>query len=70
VSEARLLTDADVEAIAAALESRLEDRFYNNLGKGLWGLAWKFIIAVLMIIAAYGAAKGAGLDIGWHGARP
>ena len=58
VSDDRTLTDADVAAIADALESKLESRFYSNLGKGVWGIVWKLIMAALLILAAYGAAKG------------
>lgn len=54
----RLLTDADADAVAAALEARLAKRFYLNLGKGVWALAWKGLIALLVLVAAYGAVKG------------
>lgn len=47
----RKLTEADVQAILDAAE----DRFYNNLGKGLWDLVWKTIIVILVGIAAWGA---------------
>ncbi|QJQ31831.1 hypothetical protein GV829_04680 [Sphingomonas lacunae] len=58
MSERRTLTDADVAAIADALETKLESRFYANLGKGVWAIVWKVIIAALLFIAAYGAVKG------------
>lgn len=54
----RNLTDADVEAIASALQARLKNEFYQDLGKGVWGIAWKVIVSLIIAIAAYGAAKG------------
>lgn len=53
----RKLTDSDVMAIVDALEVRLTDKFYRDLGKGLWGIVWKAIVATLVFIAAYGALK-------------
>jgi hypothetical protein len=47
----RNLTEQDVEAILDAFEKR----FYLNLGKGFWSVAWKAIVVILMGIAAYGA---------------
>lgn len=57
----RNLTDADVEAIAQALQVRLKNEFYQDLGKGVWGIAWKVIVAIIISVAAYGAAKGGGV---------
>lgn len=54
----RALTDDDVQALANELEQRLAARFYGNLGRGLWGLAWKGIVVIIIGISAYGAAKG------------
>ena len=54
----RSLTDADVKAIADALEHRLTSKFYNDLGKGVWGLAWKALVLLVLALAAYGAGKG------------
>lgn len=51
----RTLTDADIEALVRILEQRLEKKFYHDLGKGLWGMAWKGLMAVLLFVAAYGA---------------
>jgi hypothetical protein len=53
----RQLSDGDVTAIVDALETRLTDKFYRDLGRGLWGLVWKAIIGALVFIAAYGAIK-------------
>lgn len=57
MSHDRNLTDADADAVAAALEARLAKRFYLNLGRGVWGLVWKGIIIAMVAIIAYGAAK-------------
>lgn len=56
--EERLLTDADVKAITDALENRLYERFYGNLGKGVWAIAWKAVVVFAVGLAAYGSAKG------------
>ena len=56
----RQLTDEDVTAIVDALEGRLTDKFYRDLGKGLWGLFWKAIIGAIVFVAAYGALKTGG----------
>jgi len=54
----RALTDEDVKAIADEFESRLVARFYDNLGRGVWGLMWKAMIGAIVIVAAYGAVRG------------
>ncbi len=54
----RNMTDNDVKALADEIEIRLTNRFYNNLGRGLWGLAWKAIFLALLGVAAYGSVKG------------
>jgi hypothetical protein len=54
----RTLTDADVEAIAAALERKIIANFYSDLGKGVWGIAWKVLVGAILAVAAYGAVKG------------
>jgi hypothetical protein len=58
VEEGRTLSDADVDAIAAALESRFVERFYGNVGRGVWGLAWRAIVVTIAAIAIYGSVKG------------
>ena len=60
MSGERLISDADVTAIVDALEVRLTDKFYRDLGKGLWGIVWKAIIGAMVFIAAYGAMKYGG----------
>lgn len=54
----RNLSDEDVSAITDALEARLVERFYVNLGKGLWSQLWKILVAVALALSVYGAAKG------------
>jgi len=52
------LTDADVEKIVDGLEERLEQRFYINLGRGIWAFVWRATIAGLLALAAWGHYKG------------
>lgn len=54
----RVLTDADVNAIAEALRVKVKEDFYHDLGRGVWGMAWKAIILGIVSVAAYGAIKG------------
>lgn len=56
--EKRTLTDDDVKALVDELERRFERRFYLNLGRGVWGIAWKIIVSCIILIAAWGAFKG------------
>lgn len=53
----RTLTDADVKAIVDGLERRLVENFYRDIGKGVWVFAKKTLIALLLLLAAYGAIK-------------
>jgi hypothetical protein len=54
----RTLTDADIEAIAKAIKDKFKKEFYSDLGRGVWAIAWKSIVVMLIGIAAYGATKG------------
>lgn len=54
----RNLTDADIRALVDELENRFEKRFYLNLGKGIWSIAWKVVVAGVLILAAVGSFKG------------
>lgn len=56
----RNLTDADVQAIVAAFEARMTEKFYRDLGKGLLGLVWKGLLGAMIFVAAYGAYRGNG----------
>lgn len=58
----RTLTDADVEAIAKATRKAWSDGFYQDLGKGVWALVWRALVAGMILIAAYGAAKSIGFQ--------
>lgn len=61
----RTLSDEDVKAIVDSLEERLTDKFYLDVGKGVWGFAWKVIIGLILFVAAYGAVKSGGIpDLG------
>lgn len=59
--EGRTLTDEDIEAVADALEDRIVNRFYKNLGRGVFGLAWKGLVTAAIALSAYGAVQG-----WWH----
>lgn len=54
----RNLTDADVDAIVEALSAKVKQEFYADLGRGVWGIAWKVIVGLLIGLAAYGSLKG------------
>lgn len=54
----RNLTDEDVQAIVNALSVRVKQEFYEDLGRGMWSVAWKVIVGTLITIAAYGSIKG------------
>jgi hypothetical protein len=53
-NEARTLTNDDVKALADEMEARLMSRFYGNLGRGVWDLAWKAIVICIVGIAVWG----------------
>jgi hypothetical protein len=57
----RTLTDADTAAIATEIEKRMLNRFYKSFGQGVWSLAWKAIIYIVVAIAAYGTLKSINL---------
>jgi hypothetical protein len=54
----RTLTDDDIAAIVKGLEHRLEDRFYKDVGRGVWAVVWKGLLMAMIGLAAYGATKG------------
>ena len=54
----RSLTEADVEAIVDSFENRMEQRFFVNLGRGIWAFVWRAAIAGLLMLAAWGHYKG------------
>lgn len=54
----RTLTEDDVKAIAAQIESGITQRFQLNVGRGILGLAWRVFMYALVAVAAYGAGGG------------
>lgn len=58
MTDERNLTDADVDAIVGALTSKVKQEFYEDLGRGVWGIAWKAAVGLLIGLAAYGSLKG------------
>jgi hypothetical protein len=56
--EERKLSDDDVRAIVDEMEQRMTERFYGDIGRGVWAVVWKAIIAALVLVAAYGSTKG------------
>lgn len=56
--QGRTLTDEDVAAIVDSMADKLEDRLYRNIGKGIWSLAQKAFIGIVLALAFYGSMKG------------
>lgn len=56
--EQRTLTDADVEAIASALEKSIADRLVRKAGAGVLSLAWRGFLLAIILFAAYAVAHG------------
>lgn len=54
----RNLTDDDIQALADAMEKKMVNRFYSNLGRGVWGIAWKILVVGILAVAAYGSLRG------------
>jgi hypothetical protein len=55
---ARKLSEEDITAVVDELERRIVERFFSNVGKGVWNLVWRSLIVLMVVLAAYGAAKG------------
>jgi len=53
----RNLTEDDVKAVVDELERRMVERFFSNVGKGVWHIVWRTLIVLMIVLAAYGAAK-------------
>ena len=49
--------NGDVIALANEIEKRMVDRFYNDLGRGVWGVTWRVLMMAVLAIAAYGSIK-------------
>jgi len=58
MEQQRTLSDADVEAIVSCLEVRITQKFYLNVGKGIFHIIWKYALIAALSIAAYGSFKG------------
>lgn len=56
--ENRKLTDADVKAIVTELQASMNNSFYNDIGKGFFGIMKKLLWMGALALAAYGASKG------------
>jgi hypothetical protein len=54
----RTLTEEDVKAIAAQIESGITQRFQLNVGRGVLALVWRVVLYLLIATAAYGAGGG------------
>ena len=53
-----ILQDQNIDKFAAKFEERFAKRFYNGLGRGIAGFAWRGIVMITMMVAAYGMGKG------------
>ena len=56
--ENRNLTDADVRAVVDEMEKRMVNRFYGDIGRGVWAIAWSVIVVAMLGRASYGSIKG------------
>lgn len=55
--QGRQLSEEDIDAITNSLRDKIIKDFYQNLGRGVWALAWKAILIVIVGIAIYGAYR-------------
>lgn len=55
MDEERKITDADANAIAEAVRTQMLKQFYQDLGKGIWGLLWRAAVTIALAVAAYGS---------------
>lgn len=53
IASERTLSDADIDAIAARLESRFDERFIRGAGIGVLRLAWKGLTYLIVALAVY-----------------
>lgn len=54
----RTLSNADVQAIAEALESRLTDRFVRGAGNGALAFVKKLLVWAIIALFGYAVAHG------------
>lgn len=64
----RVLSDADIEAIADLVLEKLENKVYHDFGKGVWSIVSKVLLTLLLALAAYGAVTGGKLQ--WPSSTP
>lgn len=53
----RTLSDADVQAIAEALERRLSNAIVTRAGRGVLKLAWQGLLLLIVGLACYAGAS-------------
>jgi hypothetical protein len=58
MSTPRNLTDDDVDAVVEALGKKLKQEFYEDLGRGVFAVAWKVVVGVIIALAAVGSHSG------------
>lgn len=46
------------ESVATKIRGQVMRELYNNIGQGVWRLFWQGLIAAMVALGAYGAAKG------------
>jgi hypothetical protein len=52
-----ILEDQNIDKFAAKFEERFARRFYNGVGRGVAGIAWKVFVIGTFGLAAYGMTK-------------
>lgn len=48
------LSDEEIEQIAKEVAAQIKQDLYVNVGSGILALAWKGILLIIIILAAYG----------------
>ncbi len=61
IEDERNLTDADVKALSKQLADDFQTRFFGELGKGVWGIFWKALVAVMLIIVGWQVHRSGGI---------
>jgi hypothetical protein len=49
----RNLTEGDVKALVAEMRAQVTEQFFQDLGKGLWGLFRASFLAVILAVLGY-----------------
>jgi len=55
MDDQRRLSDTDIAEIVDQLEKRMTKRFFENLGRGLWGMLLAALAAAILFLAAWGS---------------